>query len=156
MSHPKWKQPLPPEMTVGPPDGKDYSKTGKFPGGLVINYATTHGKGISTDPRAPSVIRDNWGWPIRSGHGYEQILERRKEVHVQLLFRAWEQMLDLMEEFYDNEDVLLEAKINGMATALAILEYGHEYEQDPEETIQRVMREAEAKYDAASVGGVEE
>lgn len=133
-----------------------------------IWFVAKSGKGFTSDPEF--AVHDGKGNPVIAA-GYIALLIRRierdrdKQLNVQkkLLKQAWEELLDFMEEYdhfvskrfggqiglaeFDTDACNKRSEMLGMARVLAILEYGHEYSDDPKAAISRIRQTAAARFE---------
>lgn len=116
--------------------------------------AVTDGKGIPVI--AP-------GYVARLITRIERDRDRQLEVQKKLLRQAWEELLDYMEEYdhyveqafpgqpglaeFDSGAANKRSEMLGMARMLAILEFGHDYNNDPKEAIARIRQMALARFE---------
>lgn len=124
------------------------------------------GTAFTSDPKQAKV--DLTGAPMLATGTLIRILEQRKEVHMRLLDQLWEKLLDKMEEYYTASEKVtdlayqplsyqaaelredkdrLKWEIVGYHNSLAIMEYGHLYQDDPDAAINRIKQTARQKYD---------
>jgi hypothetical protein len=119
-------------------------------------------KGFTMDP-AQAMI-DLTGAPVIAPGHVKNILEKQDrrymrslDVQRQAVKRIWDSLMDTMESSLTAQDLgdlerqkCLDNKALGFLTSLAILEYGHDYKQDPEATLEKVAEMARVRYDQES------
>lgn len=119
-------------------------------------------KGFTMDPA--QAIVDLTGAPVIAPGHVKNILEKQDrkymrslDVQRQAVKRIWDTLMDTMESYFENEadgldrfSVKYYAESQGLLKALAILEYGHDYKEDPEATLKKVADMARVRYDQES------
>jgi hypothetical protein len=119
-------------------------------------------KGFTMDP-AQAMI-DLTGAPVIAPGHVKNILEKQDrrymrslDVQRQAVKRIWDALMEKMEELFEAIDsgdrehpMCLGYEVEGLERALAILEYGHDYKEDPEATIRKIEDMALVRYDQES------
>jgi hypothetical protein len=120
----------------------------------------TSDKGFSSDPA--QALHDLTGAAIIApGHVKRMFDQQQKRydralaVQKKAVERVWEALLDKMEEIYRLEEEhissstvdLHRVEANGISIALAILELGHDYQQHPEDALDRLSEMARVRYE---------
>lgn len=123
-----------------------------------IWYLANGEKGFTSDPEM--AVHDLTGAAVVAPGHVRRIINRIERDHNRQLAvqrRAveaiWELLLDAIEEVEQrvSETTVLRngGKQDSLTKALAILELGHDYKEDPEATIGKIQEMALVRYDAA-------
>jgi hypothetical protein len=125
----------------------------------VWYISATSQKGFTSDPEM--AVKDLTGAAVLCPGNVRRLLDsqdkkyqRSLDVQRKEIRQVWDALLDKMEVLLEAEEshdlqysTDLDGQIEGITIALAILEYGHDYEQDPDATLERVAEMARVRYD---------
>lgn len=122
----------------------------------VFYVSGTSAKGYTSNPAYAK--RDWTGAPVIAPGHMKNLLDKQDrqyqrslDVQRKAVERIWEALMDEMERYVvQGEDRFGKGQMRGLKTALALLEYGHDYRQDPKATLQKIEEMAQVRYDKES------